>query len=83
MVEIKPSERIKIMKTLLRSQELTCPSCVSKIEKAIKALKGVEEATVYFNTGRIEVLHDLSLVTPDDLVKVVRSAGYDAKVAPF
>lgn len=72
-----------MMKTLLRSQELTCPSCVAKIEKAIKALEGVEDAKVYFNTGRIEVQHDLSQVSPEDLVKVVRSAGYEAKVAAF
>lgn len=71
------------MKTLLRSQELTCPSCVAKIEKAIKALNGVEDAKVYFNTGRIEVQHDLSLVSPEELVKVVQSAGYEAKVAAF
>lgn len=72
-----------MMKTLLRSQELSCPSCVAKIEKALKALNGVEDATVYFNTGRIEVQFDPGLITNDDLVKAVRSAGYEAKVAAF
>ena len=71
------------MKTLLRSQELTCPSCVAKIEKALKALEGVEEAKVHFNTGRIEVLHDPQRVQTDALVKAVKSAGYEAKVAAF
>jgi AhpD family alkylhydroperoxidase len=31
-------------RTLLRSQELTCPSCVAKIEIALKVLKGVTDA---------------------------------------
>ena len=31
-------------KTLLRSQELSCPSCVAKIETALKALNGVADA---------------------------------------
>lgn len=70
------------MKTTLRSQELTCPSCVAKIEGTLKALKGVEHARVYFNTGRIEVQHAPG-VDPEDLVKAVRSAGYEAKVAAF
>ncbi len=69
------------MKTLLRSQELSCPSCVSKIEKSLKALDGVQTATVHFNTGRIEVEHDPQRVKADELVKAVRSAGYEAKVS--
>ena len=71
------------MKTLLRSQELTCPSCVAKIEKTLRALEGVEDAKVHFNTGRIEVVHDPQRIQPDALVKAVKSAGYAAKVAPF
>lgn len=46
------------MKTTLRSQELSCPSCVAKIEKALKGVPGVVDAKVYFNTGKIEVEHD-------------------------
>lgn len=71
------------MKTILRSQELTCPSCVAKIEKALQSLAGVETATVHFNTGRIEVQHDSQRVNVDALVKAVRSAGYEARVAAF
>ena len=71
------------MKTILRSQELSCPSCVAKIEKALKAVKGVEEATVHFNTGRIEVQHDPAVANADELLKAVRGAGYEARVAPF
>ncbi|HJW90901.1 MAG TPA: heavy metal-associated domain-containing protein [Anaerolineales bacterium] len=71
------------MKTLLRSQELSCPSCVAKIEKALTALNGVKQAKVHFNTGRIEVQHDPSTVSPEELVKAVRAAGYEARVTAF
>jgi copper chaperone CopZ len=71
------------MKTILRSQELSCPSCVAKIEKALKALDGVEQATVHFNTGRIEVQYDPEAVKSDELVAAVRAVGYESKVAPF
>ncbi len=71
------------MKTILRSQELSCPSCVLKIEKALKGLQGVEDAKVFFNTGRIEVEHDPTQATADALVRAVRSAGYEAKVSAF
>jgi copper chaperone CopZ len=70
-------------KTLLRSQELSCPSCVAKIEGALKALNGVSDAKVFFNTGKIEVQHDPQIVQPDALVKAVKSVGYEAREAAF
>ena len=70
------------MKTILRSEELTCPSCVLKIESALKAVPGVREAKVHFATGRIEVEHDRDAVEPEALAKKVRSTGYEARVSP-
>lgn len=69
--------------TILRSDEFSCPSCVVKIEKALKALPGVTEARVHFNTGRIEVAHDPAAVPVEALVAAVKSAGYDARPAAF
>lgn len=71
------------MKTTLRSQELSCPSCVAKIEKALHGLAGVENAKVHFNTGRIEVEHDPARVDAAELVKAVRSVGYEAQVSSY
>ncbi|MEJ2598605.1 MAG: heavy-metal-associated domain-containing protein [Anaerolineales bacterium] len=70
-------------KTLLRSQELSCPSCVAKIEAALKGVNGVVDARVYFNSGKISVEHDPEKVKVDELVKAVKSAGYEAHEAAF
>jgi len=73
---------VDTMKTQLRSRELSCPSCVAKIEKALLAVDGVTTAKVHFNTGRIEVEHDEQ--TPEEaLVQAVRAAGYEAEVSAF
>lgn len=69
------------MKTVLRSKELTCPSCITKIERALTAMDGVEDAKVYFNTGKIEVHHDPDLVKGEDLEKAIRAIGYEARVS--
>ena len=71
------------MKTTLRSSELSCPSCIAKIEKSLKSLDGVTNAKVYFTTGRIEVEHDPERVSTDMLAKSVRDVGYNATVAAF
>ncbi len=72
-----------LVDTVLRSDELSCPSCIPKIEKALLALPGVENAKVRFNSGRIEVEHDPNKASVDQLVKVIRDAGYDAEPSPF
>lgn len=71
------------MKTVLRSSELACPSCVAKIETGLRALDGVIAAKVHFTTGRIEVEHDADRASSELLVKIIRDAGYTAMVATF
>ncbi len=71
------------MKTLLRSRDFSCPSCVSKIETALTDLPGVQAAKVHFNTGRIEVQHDPEIVTEQDLIRSVASMGYRASISAF
>jgi copper chaperone CopZ len=71
------------MKTILRSRELSCPSCVVKIEKALKAVDGVQDARVYFNSGRIEVEHEPDKIQVEKLVDVVRSVGYESSISPY
>lgn len=71
------------MKTLLRSDELNCPSCIPKIEKALGRFDGVTDATVHFASGRIEVEHDTDKVSVDDLVAAVAKVGYTARAAAF
>lgn len=70
-------------KTVLRSNELSCPSCVPKIEKALNSLPGVASAAVRFNTGKIEVEHDPSQSSVEALVDAVRSTGYEARPSAF
>ena len=71
------------MKTILRSKDLTCPSCIAKIEKALTAINGVETAKVFFNSGKIVVEHQPESVQGDDLEKAIRAIGYEARVSPF
>lgn len=71
------------MKTILRSREFSCPSCVNKIEKALQSKDGVQTAKVHFNTGRIEIEHEPQHITADELVEIVRTTGYEASIASF
>ena len=71
------------MKSILRSDDLNCPSCVPKIEKALGQIDGVTDAKVHFATGRIEVEYDADQVKTDHLVSAVRDVGYEVRVSAF
>jgi Cu+-exporting ATPase len=58
-------------------QGMTCASCVRRVERALRAVPGVQDATVNFATHQASVTHDASVATYDALAQAVRKAGYD------
>ncbi len=75
-----PSTQIR---TVLRSDELSCPSCVPKIEKSLLALPGVTKVEVKFSSGRIDVEHDPALSGVSALVSSIARTGYTARPSAF
>lgn len=69
--------------TTLRAEGFSCPSCVSKIEKQVGRLEGVDNVKVHFASSRIEVDHDPARQSVDDIVAAVAKAGYKAKASAF
>lgn len=66
------------MKTNLRTEDLTCPSCIKKIESGISKREGVSKVDVKFNLNKVMVEHDGS-VTGEELKHVIEKLGYPVK----
>ncbi len=66
----------KVEKVLLPIQGMTCASCVSKVERALRSVKGVLQVSVNLATERASVEYIPEEVTIRDLKKVVQEAGY-------
>ncbi|KQT42696.1 MULTISPECIES: heavy metal translocating P-type ATPase [unclassified Methylophilus] len=56
---------------------MTCASCVGRVEKALKSVPGVVEATVNLATERASVDGSAS---SEDLISAIERIGYEAKV---
>lgn len=56
---------------------MTCASCAGRVEKALRAVPGVLEASVNLATERAQV-RAIDRVTPVELEAAVRAAGYSA-----
>ncbi|MFV0456924.1 MAG: heavy metal translocating P-type ATPase [Pseudomonas sp.] len=55
---------------------MTCASCVGRVERALKAIPGVTEATVNLATERASVR---GVVAVEDLLAAVEKVGYEAR----
>ncbi|CAI1960022.1 Copper-transporting P-type ATPase [Serratia quinivorans] len=65
--------------TELAIEEMTCASCVGRVEKALTQLPGVLEASVNLATERARVRHLAGVVAITDLETAVEKVGYKAR----
>ncbi|MFC3631745.1 heavy metal translocating P-type ATPase [Paracoccus angustae] len=56
---------------------MTCASCVAHVEKAVKAVPGVNAATVNLATERVSVRHLGGVASIEAIEAAIRGAGYE------
>lgn len=54
-----------------------CAGCAANVEKTVKKLPGVAEASVNFATNTLSVSYDADKLTPGEIRAAVLAAGYD------
>ncbi len=70
---VAAAERARL---LLPIKGMTCATCAGRVERALRALPGVE-AAVNLATERAEVQFDPGRIQPDALARAVERAGYE------
>ena len=68
------------MKTAtIQLETLTCPSCVQKIEGALKNVKGVERDStkIMFNSSKVKLDFDEETVSIGEIEKAITTMGYE------
>jgi len=56
---------------------MTCATCVGRVEKALSATEGVQDAQVSYALGRAAVTYDPTRTSPKVLAEAVIDAGYE------
>lgn len=56
-------------------EDLTCPSCVKKIEKALRSIKGVSSVDVRFNASKVIVTSNNN-IDVNILIQTIESVGF-------
>lgn len=65
---------------VLRTQGMTCGSCASRIEQALRTQKGVASVEVNVDAGRVVVGYDSKKVRPEHLAEQVTGSGYGSSI---
>lgn len=47
----------------LQLETLTCPTCIKKIEGALNKTEGVESAKVLFNSSKVKVKYEDTIIS--------------------
>ena len=76
-----------MQKAVIQLETLSCPSCMQKIENAVKGLNGVNQDSlkVLFNASKVKVDFDSETITINDIKSVVSECHiYNVKIKiPF
>ncbi|MCR1898863.1 cation transporter [Irregularibacter muris] len=65
----------------IQLEALACPSCMQKIEGAVKALEGVDKDTVkvLFNSSKAKLDFDEDKISIDDIENAITKVGYEVQ----
>lgn len=68
-------------KIIMQLDELTCPSCLTKIETAVKNTPGVngDSVKVLFNSGKVKAEFDDGQTSAENLSSLVAGLGYEVE----
>lgn len=63
----------------IQLETLTCPSCVAKIEGALKQLDGIESDTakILFNSSKVKLDFDEEQVSIEDIESSIDKLGFE------
>lgn len=64
--------------TVLNVEGMSCHSCVSHVDKALREIDGVFSVQVRLRDGIVTVQHDPQAASVINLIEALRDAGYEA-----
>ena len=70
-----------MQKANIQLETLTCPTCLQKIEGAVRGLKGIdpESLKVMFNASRVKVDFNEDELSIEEIERAITDMGYEVK----
>ena len=67
-----------MQKATIQLETLSCPSCLQKIENAMKGMNGIDKDSVkvLFNSSKVKVDFDSASLSIETIEKAIQDLGY-------
>lgn len=64
---------------IIQLEQLACPTCMQKIEGAVKRVEGINEdkIKVMFNASKLKTEFDETKTNLDEIQKAIEAVGYE------
>ena len=69
---------IKLKRTSILIQGMTCSSCEIKVESTLKKLEGIIDAKVNLAEAKAEISYDENIISIQSIIKAIDDIGYQA-----
>ena len=66
-----------MQKVMMKLGGMTCPSCLTKIEKAVENVNGTDQIKVLLNAGKLKFVMDANKTNTDDVKNAIEKMGYE------
>lgn len=66
-------------KVMMKLNGLTCPSCLTKIEKSVASSAGTSNIKVLFNAGKVKFTLDEQQTSVEGIKDKIEKIGYEVK----
>ncbi|UDM32351.1 heavy-metal-associated domain-containing protein [Lentilactobacillus laojiaonis] len=68
-----------MQKVIMQLDELSCPSCMQKIQNALTHENGVAKVKVLFNASKVKAEYDENQVDSETLKQAILKQGFTVK----
>lgn len=68
-----------MQKVMMKLGGMTCPSCLTKIEKAVEDVDGTDQIKVLFNAGKLKFMMNTDKANVDDVKTAIEKMSYEVK----
>jgi plastocyanin domain-containing protein/sulfite exporter TauE/SafE/copper chaperone CopZ len=79
ILKLLGGKKVSIKKEKIKVFDMTCTSCESRVEKAVRKLDGVKNAMASFSNQSLTIEYDTEICTPEKIKTAIKAAGYSTE----